>query len=213
MRSHTETSFLVLRLTPFGDTSLVLAGISPEHGQLHFMVRGARRPGSHSFPTLDLFRRLQVTYREGAGELHRLGGADLVADYGALARSFPAFQTGSWLARFALANVLAGVEHRALFEALCVGLGRLAALAEAGAPAVAAGADAVAVGVCLTYLQEAGWLAADEPGSVAAQQCECLLAMAAGGAVPRLTAANWRQLRDWVQHLARSAGCQMPDEA
>ena len=39
------TEFLILRKTPFSDSSLVVAGISPEHGQIHFMVRGARKLG------------------------------------------------------------------------------------------------------------------------------------------------------------------------
>lgn len=209
---YVQTRFLVLRLTPYADTSLVVAGLSPEVGQLHFMVRGARRLGPRQFPMLDLFRLLQVSYRDTDAELHRLVSADLMADYGALARRFPAFQAASWLARFALANVVAGVGHEALFEALCVGFGRLAEPPVEG-EARSGTTDAVIVGVCLTYLQEAGWLAAPDADAAAERQCRCLLEMAAGGPPPRLTLGNWQQLREWVLSQARNAGCQIPGEA
>lgn len=209
---YVQSPFLVLRLSPCGDSSLVVAGLTPAAGQVHLMARGARRLGPKQFPVLDLFRLVQIRYRDTGRDLLGLNGAEPLADYGLLARSLPAFQTAAWLARFVLANVPAGVAHEALFEALCVGFGRLARLPSASPAAQAAGADAVAVGIGLTYLQEAGWLAEPAPGTPAADQCDCLLAMAAGGAVPRLQPANWSRLRDWVLRQARDAGCQLPDE-
>lgn len=209
---YVQSRFLVLRLTPCSDSSLVAAGLTPAAGQLHLMARGARRLGPRQFPVLDLFRLVQIRYRDSGRDLLRLSDADLLDDYGALSRSLPAFQTAAWLARFALGNVPAGVAHEALFEALCVGFGRLARLPSAGTAAQVAGAQAVAVGVILTYLQEAGWLAEPAPGTPAADQCGCLLAMAAGGAVPRLQPANWASLRDWVLRQARQADCHLPDE-
>jgi recombinational DNA repair protein (RecF pathway) len=209
-RPQIETRFLVLRLTPYSDTSLIVAGLSPELGQLHFLVRGAKRLGPKRFPLLDLFRVLQVSYRDTGAEMHRLGGADLVADHAGVARTLTAFQTAGWLARFALANTPAGLGQEALFEALCVGLGRLASLTPAD-DAVAV-ADAVVVGVLLAYLQEGGWLAEQTGDERAARQCQCLLAMAAGRAEPpRLTAANWHDLRRWAASLAQAAECQMPE--
>ena len=211
-RRHIEARFLVLRLTPYSDTSLIVAGLTPELWQVHFLVRGAKRLGPKRFPLLDLFRVLQVSYRDTGAELHRLGGADLVADHGGVARNLTAFQTAGWLARFALANAPAGLVQEALFEALCVGLGRLASLTPAD-DAVAV-ADAVVVGVLLAYLQEGGWLAEQGGDDRAARQCQCLLAMAAGQAAPpRLAAANWHELRRWAVGLAQAADCQMPDRA
>lgn len=210
-RRYIQTRFLVLRLTPYADTSLVVAGLSPEQGQLHFMVRGARRLGPHQFPVLDLFRLLQVSYRDTESELHRLASADLAADYGGLAQSYPAYQAAGWLAGFTLANAVAGVAHEALFAALCVGFGRLAQAALAG-EATAAAADAVIVGVGLAYLQEAGWLAEHASDTASDRQCRCLLEMAAGAPPPRLTPGNWQELRHWVVLQARDAGCQIPGE-
>jgi recombinational DNA repair protein (RecF pathway) len=209
-RRQIETRFLVLRLTPYSDTSLIVAGLTPEQGQVHFLVRGAKRLGPKRFPLLDLFRVLQVSYRDTGAEMHRLGGADLVADHAGVARHLTAFQAAGWLARFALANAPAGLGQEALFEALCVGFARLAGLTPADD--AAALADAVVVGVVLAYLQEGGWLAEHGCDERAARQCQCLLAMAAGRAAPpRLAAANWRELRRWAVGLAQAAECQIPD--
>ena len=212
-RRHIETRFLVLRLTPYSDTSLVVAGLAPELGQVHFLVRGAKRLGPKHFPLLDLFRVLQVAYRDTGAELQRLGDADLVTDHGGLARNLTAFQTAGWLAQFALANAPAGLGQEALFQALCVGLGRLAGLTPTDDAATVA--DSVVVGVLIAYLQDGGWLAEQQGGDDrAARQCQCLLAMAAGQAAPpRLAAANWHDLRRWAVGLAQAAECQMPDGA
>jgi recombinational DNA repair protein (RecF pathway) len=211
-RCQIETRFLVLRLTSYSDTSLIVAGLTPGLGQVHFLARGAKRLGPKRFPLLDLFRVLQVSYRDTGAELHRLGGADLVADHAGVARHLTAFQTAGWLAQFALANAPAGLGQEALFEALCVGLGRLAGLRpEDDAVALA---DSVVVGVLLAYLREGGWLAEQDGDIRAAEQCERLLAMAAGQAAPpRLTAANWHALRAWAVDLAEAAECQMPARA
>ena len=212
-RAHIDTRFLVLRLTPYSDSSLIVAGLSPDAGQLHFMLRGARRLGPRSFPVVDLFRVLQVSYRDRGGELHHFSRADRVADYGGVARHLTAYRTAAWLARFALANVLAGMPHEAFFAALCVGLERLAARALAGTEMEAA-ADGVVVGVCLTYLQEGGWLAEGGGDALATGQGAALLAMAAGAEPPRaLAAEDWRALRAWVIGRARAAECHIPDLA
>lgn len=211
-RCYIETEFLVLRLTPYSDTSLVAAGISPSQGRLGFLVRGARRLGPRQFPVLDLFRVLRITYRDTRAELHRLTSADLVADHGRLAQSFPSFKAAEWLARFALVNVLPGVGHEALFTALRIGLGRLAK--QVPPEAVQAQADSVVTGVLLAYLQEAGWLADYEQGEASGRQCRTLLEMASGRQPPpQLTPGNWHDLRHWAASLARAAECEVPDQA
>ncbi len=209
-RRHIETRFLVLRLTPYSDTSVIVAGLTPDLGQVHFLVRGAKRLGPKRFPLLDLFRILQVNYRDTGGELQRLGNADLLADHSGVARQLLAFQTAGWLARFALANAPAGLGQEDLFQALSVGFGRLAGMTPKAD--LAALTDAVVVGVLLTYLQEGGWLAEHDHDQRAARQCQCLLAMATGQAAPPpLTAANWHDLRRWAVGLARAAECVLPD--
>lgn len=211
-RPLVETRFLVLRLTPYSDTSVIAAGISPDRGQLHFLLRGGRRLGPKQFPAVDLFRVLRVVYQDRPVELHRPVSAELEADYGALARDYGAFRAAEWLARFALRNVLSGVRHEAFFEALCVGLSRLAAPRPADRGANLA--DCVTVGAVVTYLHEGGWLAVPGNDDRAGRQCRTLLDMAAGRQPPpALSAETWRALRQWVLNAARAADCDLPPDA
>ncbi len=91
-----ETRFLILRKTPFSETSLIVGGISPEFGQLHFLVRGARKLSKRSFPVADLFRVLQVKYApSNKGTLYTWRCADLEASYSDVAQSTATYTTAS----------------------------------------------------------------------------------------------------------------------
>lgn len=205
-----RTPFLILRKTPFSDTSMVVAGIAPEHGQLHFMVRGARRLGRREFPLVDLFRVLDVCYRPGRSDLLHWQQAELVSDFSGVARHPSTFAGACWLARFALENLLPGAAHPRFFAALTNALARLAhAGVSAAAPSVA---DALIAGVGLVYLDEGGLLADYESDVQAARQCRILLDMAAGGPMPRLTPENWAGLRAWMLVLLRETECAVPGE-
>ena len=58
-----KTRYMILRKTPFRDTSLVVAGISAEHGRLDFVLKGARAIGKKQFPTADVFREFLLEFR------------------------------------------------------------------------------------------------------------------------------------------------------
>lgn len=211
--AYIDTPFLVLRTTRYSDSSLIVAGIAPEHGQLHFLCRGARRLGAKRFPVIDLFRLLQVQYRPGNRDLQQLHKVELTEDYGAVARHYERYQSAGWLARFALGNVPEELEHRAFFRAMCLGLQRLARV-EGDRRTVTAAARALKIGICLTFLREAGLLAdyTDDPRT--REQCRALLDMAAGiAAAPKLTADTWVRLEQWTIELLRAAECHLPDAA
>jgi hypothetical protein len=187
-----------------------VAGISPDHGQLHFMMRGARRVARRQFPTVDLFRLVSIRYELGKGELHRLRAVDPLEDFAVVSHRYDTYQAAGWLSRFALANVVEGVPHERFFEAMCVAFRRLGTLArerDSGLPPVA-----VLTGVCLVYLDEGGWLAPYEEGGDSARRCRILLDMAEGTTEPpALTARNWQQLFTWAVGLLRAADCTAPE--
>ena len=206
------TPFLVLRRTPYGETSLVVAGITPAAGQLHGLVRGGRRLGPRQFPVVDLFRLIQVAYRPGRSGLHRIVQMDLLEDFGAVARHPASYRAAGWLADFALRNTQPEIEHPAFFQAMCLGLHRLAeAHCHAGRlPAVVA--DAVITGVCLTYLDEGGWAVGPSASAAPLPRLPELLDMAAGrGQAPHLSVAAWRTLRREVEEMLVRAECQLPE--
>ncbi|OGV62922.1 MAG: hypothetical protein A3K19_06195 [Lentisphaerae bacterium RIFOXYB12_FULL_65_16] len=208
-----STEYLILRKTPYSETSLVVAGISPELGQLHFLASGARRISRRHVPSVDVFRLFRVEFREGKTDLHRWQSADLVQSYGGVARDMGHFETAAWLARFALDNVMDGIAHPRFFRAMLVALERLSA-PEGTVSSVTPEAVrcAAIVGAGLVFVEENGTLPEylDSPRSAA--QTRQLLSMAMGEAAPPpLTDENWTQLRTWLTALLIQAECRVPD--
>ena len=206
-----STDFLILRKTPYSETSLVVAGLSPDLGQIHFMVRGARKVGGRNFPLIDLFRILHVQYRQGKSELHTWQSADLVRDFAGVARNLNGFQTAGWLARFALANIPGGLECRRVFDAMKTGLAHLEGIADEPSKSAKL-RHATMVGVCLVYLSENGLIPDYENDACTKKQCLSLIAAALGEcALPSLTTQSWQSLFNWTLSLLRHAECVVPE--
>ena len=207
-----ETSFLVLRRTPYAETSLIVAGLSPHHGQMHFVVRGARRTGARKFPIVDLFRLLSVHYRPGRSELIAWRSADLVRDFGAMARNHIVVSVAGWLARFVLANTHPAVAAPRLFQALTVAFGRLAACTMSpSALPVEAACGAAVVGCGLVFLDEHGLLPSYSDEPVRARRVRDLLAGAEDEACPTsLGLEDWYPLQQWTIALLQYTDCLVP---
>ena len=209
-QSEIRTPYLILRKTGYSETSLIVAGITPESGRVHFLVRGARRLGRRQFPVVDLFRVLDVVYRAGRGDLHRWRAAALQEDFARLGRSFAAFCAAGWLARLALDNVMPNVPHPRFFTALLCSLRRLSGPvpdADAGLFLL----TAAKLGPALVFLEENGSLPVGTGSAPAAAPTAALLDMALGaGPVPTLPAATWDRLWDWMLQLLRQSECRIP---
>jgi len=54
---------LLLARTPYGETSLVATVLSPGHGRVRLMAKGAYRPTSRFFCVLDAFHTLELDWR------------------------------------------------------------------------------------------------------------------------------------------------------
>ena len=214
MTEWRQTEFLVLRKTFYSETSLVLAGLSADHGQLHFMARGARRWGRRDFPVADLFRVLAVTYRPGRGDLLSWHQAEVVEDLGGVAQGMATYAAAVRLAKFALANAPAGLPaprfHRALRQALRW-LARAAAGQEDGFAPAATMAVAAWSGATLAFLAEHGLLPADNTAAFAtlapAPAVAVLAAAETEGAPPACDAAAWECLDAWLRVTLARAEC------
>jgi recombinational DNA repair protein (RecF pathway) len=77
------TEMLILRKTPYRESSLIVAGITPGNGRLDLVVKGELAFSKKKFPVIDLFREIQVEFaRSPQSTLHNLRQAEVVADCG-----------------------------------------------------------------------------------------------------------------------------------
>ena len=202
-----ETKFLVLRKTPYSDTSLIVAGITPHEGQVHLLVRGGRRLGKHHFPIVDVFRVLAVQFRRSRSSLASLRSAELREDFLGLGRYPDRFQAAGPLARFALDNTHRELATPLFFEAFRHALRRLAKTElEPNFPATAL-PDATMVSVLLVFLAEHGLLPDTSDPRKIKQQNQLLDTALGKTAPPLLTSERWHALREWCEALAHYSHC------
>ena len=95
--AHLRDRALVLRRTPFGESSLVVQVLTRRRGRVHLLAKGAYRPTSRFFCVLDLFDALELEWSQSpraelallhAGSVEQRRGrltADLAAYRAALA--------------------------------------------------------------------------------------------------------------------------------
>ncbi len=151
-----STQIIVLRKTPYGESDLIVAGLSPDAGKLSLMLRGARKVGATKYPFADLYCELDVEYAPSdRSELFSVGELELAADFTGLAADRDKFTFAGHVGAFLLANSAPGVAAPLTYDALRNVLGCLAA-GEGEAPPW----DLVQMGVIvkLTYLYENGLL-------------------------------------------------------
>lgn len=116
------TNVIVLRKIPYGESSLIIATLSPEYGRIDFLIKGAKKIGKKKFPKADLFRELYVQCKDDKRDLHNLYSTDILNNYDAVA-SFPenyvqACELGKFLLRNSRPNLPCPRVYMALKSAL-----------------------------------------------------------------------------------------------
>ena len=122
-----KTRYMVLRKTPFRDTSLVVAGISGDHGRLDFVLKGARAIGKKQFPTADIFREFLIEFRPSrrADSMPTLVSMDLAAAHDGIARSMDCYLTACSFAAETLRRAQPMLEMPLTWQAFSVMLTRM----------------------------------------------------------------------------------------
>lgn len=101
-----RTSCIILRKTPFQETGLILASLSPDFGRVDLLCRGVRKFGKRSFPVVSLFREISFDFREpkGASGLVSLRAPEPLMSHDALAGEPDSYLAACSLAAFLLRN-------------------------------------------------------------------------------------------------------------
>ena len=122
-----KTRYMILRKTPFRDTSLVVAGISADHGRLDFVLKGARAIGKKQFPTAGVFREFLLEFRPSrrADSMPSLVSLDLTAAHDGLAESMDCYLAACSFASETLRRAQPMLEMPLAWQAFSVMLSRM----------------------------------------------------------------------------------------
>lgn len=88
------TRAIVLTRTDYGEADRIVTMITPDHGKLRLMVKGARRVKSRLAGGVELFSVSDITYIAGRGEMGTLISARLTKHYGNIVRDIERVQQG-----------------------------------------------------------------------------------------------------------------------
>lgn len=115
-----RTPCIILRKTPFQDTGLILACLSPDFGRIDLLCRGVRKFGKRSFPVIALFREISIDFKEpkNASGLASLRAPEPILSHDALAEEPSAYMAACALASFLLHNSRPMVALPETFRAL-----------------------------------------------------------------------------------------------
>ncbi len=117
---------LLLRATPYRDSDLVVDLLTPEHGRVATLARGARRSRRRFGGVLDYFNLLQIELTRGrGGGLGSLGSVELLGSWDVLRTDVDAYCAGSHLLDLARLGTREGDAAPELFRLLLGGLDAL----------------------------------------------------------------------------------------
>ena len=122
-----KTRYMILRKTPFRDTSLVVAGISADYGRLDFVLKGARAIGKRQFPTADVFREFLLEFRPSRRpeSMPTLVSLDLTVSHDGIAQSMDCYMAACAFASETLRRAQPMLEMPLAWQAFSVMLTRM----------------------------------------------------------------------------------------
>lgn len=119
---------LCLRRYPYGESSLVVHGLTRAHGRVHWLAKGAYRPKSAFYAVLDLFDTLELGWSsEPRRELQTLRRGDVAIRRRGVSRSLARYRSGLTVLELASFAAQPGLATPELFDAVERALDRLSA--------------------------------------------------------------------------------------
>lgn len=207
MTAMVETHALVLRKTAYAESSLIIAALTPQDGQVHFLLKGALRTGRRRFPDADLFRHVHVGYIPPRhSELCTVRTLECVTAHDSIAARKQHYSAAQWISRFLLANIRQGSPFPATFVATQTAFKRLAESDAAETPI------AVVLGLCFTVLDESGLLPDYSTTPAIAEQLDHMLTFAktVTQPIPTYTGVSWQELGCWMQRFLAQSDLHSP---
>lgn len=194
--TYEETEALILRRSEYSESSFVIGALTPNRGRQDFLLKGARKHQRRQFIEVDLFRHVAIVYRPHAGGLHATRDVSCITAFDGVTADPQNYAAATWLARFVMANIYAGVPAPRLFAALKLAFARLST-------PTAVSPLAIRVAVCFVHLSESGLLPAYNNQPEITANIDAVMAFAATSTVaaPNYSESTWRGLMDWTRHF------------
>ena len=105
-----SSQFIVLAKRPYRESALLLDGASPDYGRLSLVLHGGQKSSGGAFPAADLYRELEVEFREDEkSTLHTAGSVELLTSFDAVAEDTRAYLMAGRIASFLLKNLPQGI--------------------------------------------------------------------------------------------------------
>lgn len=198
-----NTELVVLKKVKYQESSLIVHGISPDYGRLDLLIKGALKLGKKAFPAVDLFREIQVEFKESHGSsLHSIYSAELLCAHDAIANYPDNYITANNLGAFLLKNSHPELPCPLTYDAFINALRHLSGETEA-----VWNASQCVVSVKAVYLQEHGLLPDalnPDPEKNRKQQLfmDAFLDAAINGSpMPECSPGYWGRLEQWINVL------------
>ena len=198
-----ETDYVILRKTPFQDSSLIVSGISSGFGRLDFLLKGARNVRRRQFPEAELFREFHVIFREAksAEGLSSMVSCDPAGRHDGIAEKPDHYLSACTFAAFLLRNTKPMLAVPDTYRAFSVLLSRLERETESE-PWISLAKFA--------FLHENGFVpqsgdggdAEEESGHGASVRKLMTLALDPEHVLPPDNKGFWRRFKIWIDNLS-----------
>ena len=193
-----STPVLVLRKTPYSETSIIAVTLSPEHGRLDFMIKGAKQISKRKFPQVDLFRELEVHFNYKSSGLNNMYSVEILNTFEGIA-NFPAnYLRACETATFILRNSQGMIPSPEVYSALKTAFSTLGR-SKTEVPWMEL--------VKLVYLDEHGFLPEAMNFSMDPKKMEAMKnlinSIVSGTPLPDYPQKTWLKLSEWIDKLCK----------
>jgi DNA repair protein RecO len=192
------TDYIILKKTPYKETSLILTGISKDTGRTDLLVKGALKTASKNLPTIDIFREIRISLNPEKHALQPIYSAELISNFDSLADNTERFEAACEISKFLIANLHSGVPAPETYRALKTALQSLINLKKNCFFQVTL--------VKMIFLKELGMLPAtdEQADPEAASMLEQLLTAASGrNNIPNISSEYMKLITSWTDNICQ----------
>jgi DNA repair protein RecO len=114
-----NTEIVIIRKYPYKDSSMIVAGLTPEFGKISLIIKGAFRKNNTNMPVIDLFRVLEVSLKKNnERDLHSIYKASLLKEYDDIALTLNNYNEACRISSFIFSNTRPFVSTVGTYKAL-----------------------------------------------------------------------------------------------